>query len=69
MLREEFDNPPVFVTENGFMSPATLLDVDRINNLKGYMSALLDAVDSGSDVRGYTVWSLMDNFEWIFGFE
>ena len=68
MLREEYDNPPIFVTESGFTSSNTL-DGDRIKKFKAYMSALLDAVDSGSDIRAYTFWTLMDNFEWAAGYE
>ncbi|CAH0723456.1 unnamed protein product, partial [Brenthis ino] len=68
MIREEFGNPPVFITENGFTSPNTLVDIDRINKLKSYMSAVLDAIDSGSNVVAYTIWSLMDNFEWFNGY-
>lgn len=69
MLREEFGNPPIFVTENGFTDANTLLDIDRIRKHKSYLAAMLDAVDSGSDIRGYSIWSLMDNFEWYFGYE
>lgn len=68
MIREDFGNPPVFITENGFTSPSTLVDIDRVNKLKSYMSVVLDAIDSGSNVIAYTIWSLMDNFEWFSGY-
>ncbi|XP_041977592.1 myrosinase 1-like [Aricia agestis] len=67
-IREEFDNPPIFITENGFSTHGGLDDQDRIEYYKTYLCAMLDAIDEGSDVRAYTAWSLMDNFEWARGY-
>ncbi|CAG9566623.1 unnamed protein product [Danaus chrysippus] len=67
-IREEYNNPPVFITENGYAAPRGLIDDDRINFYKLYMNAMLDAMEEGSDVRAYTAWSLMDNFEWMSGY-
>ncbi|GBP55852.1 Lactase-phlorizin hydrolase [Eumeta japonica] len=67
-IREYYDNPPVYVTENGFSSTGGLLDDDRVNYYRTYLSAMLDAMEEGSDVRLYTAWSLMDNFEWMYGY-
>ena len=39
-------------------------DAERIAYLEGHLRAVLDAVDAGVDIRGYFVWSLLDNFEW-----
>jgi beta-glucosidase len=65
---------PIFVMENGFgsrgESDATgqVLDQDRIDYLSSYTAALRAAVKQGADVRGYFVWSLIDNFEWNSGY-
>jgi beta-glucosidase len=59
--------PPVVVTENG-CSYQGLDDQDRIAYLDGHIRALHKAVEAGVDVRGYFVWSLMDNFEWAEGY-
>jgi beta-glucosidase len=65
--------PPVYVTENGMadtLDPVDgrVRDDDRIAFLASYLSSVLDARDDGVDVRGYVVWSLLDNFEWSFGY-
>ncbi len=43
-------------------------DDDRIDYLDGHIGAVHDAIEAGADVRGYFCWSLMDNFEWAFGY-
>ncbi|CAK1602810.1 unnamed protein product [Parnassius mnemosyne] len=67
-IRRDYNNPPIYVTENGFATYGGLNDEDRVTYYKGYLNAMLDAIDDGSDVRGYTTWSLMDNFEWKQGY-
>ena len=59
--------PPVVITENGCAYDG-LDDRDRITYLDGHLRALHRAVEAGVDVRGYFVWSLMDNFEWAEGY-
>ncbi|MEU0425416.1 GH1 family beta-glucosidase [Streptomyces canus] len=59
--------PPVVITENG-CSYQGVDDQDRIAYLDGHIRALHQAAEAGVDVRGYFVWSLMDNFEWAEGF-
>lgn len=64
---------PVYVTENGFGArdalddKGTVVDNDRIAFLRDYIGAMNDAVRQGADIRGYMVWSLLDNFEWDSG--
>jgi beta-glucosidase len=65
---------PIFVTENGaaFDDVVTLdgqvHDFDRRDYLHGHLAALHEAIAAGVDVRGYFVWSLLDNFEWAYGY-
>ncbi len=60
--------PPVVITENG-CSYDGIDDQDRIAYLDGHVRALHGALEAGVDVRGYFVWSLLDNFEWAEGYE
>jgi beta-glucosidase len=68
-MRERYGDrlPPVVITENG-CSYEGVDDQDRIAYLDGHVRALHRAVEAGVDVRGYFVWSLMDNFEWAEGY-
>jgi beta-glucosidase len=56
---------PLFVTENGI---GTTDDEQRIDYVRQALEGVLDAIDEGIDVRGYTYWSLLDNFEWALGY-
>lgn len=65
--------PPISITENGAAYEDVVIggrvdDPDRIAYLDGHLRAVADAIDAGVDVRGYFVWSLLDNFEWAAGF-
>lgn len=74
-LKQEYNNPPLFITENGTAigEPADadgfVDDQGRINYLRAHFQAAHKAIDKGVDLRGYYVWSLMDNFEWAEGFD
>lgn len=59
--------PPIVITENGCSYPG-VDDRERIAYLDGHVRALHEAVAAGVDVRGYFVWSLLDNFEWAEGY-
>lgn len=63
-----YDQPQIIITENGWSSGLGLLDEERINYFKRYMNAMLNAIDEGCQVKAYSVWSLMDNFEWMNGY-
>ena len=56
---------PVLVTENGI---ATEDDTQRIEVVRQALESVLDCLADGIDVRGYTYWSLLDNFEWAHGY-
>ncbi|XP_009378490.2 beta-glucosidase 18 isoform X1 [Pyrus x bretschneideri] len=71
-LKRRYNNLPMFVTENGYSSPTPQnerQDWNRIKFHKGYLAFLAKAIRNGADVRGYFIWSLMDNFEWLGGYE
>jgi beta-glucosidase len=69
LLRDRYPAvlPPIWVTENG-CSFAALDDRDRVSYLDGHLRAVRAAIDAGVDVRGFCVWSLLDNFEWAEGY-
>lgn len=67
-IREKYNNPPVYITENGYSTYGGLEDDDRIAYYRQYIDAMLDAIDEGSDIKAYTAWSIMDNFEWMEGY-
>ncbi|HTX54541.1 MAG TPA: GH1 family beta-glucosidase [Candidatus Baltobacteraceae bacterium] len=74
-VKDRYGNPPVYITENGaaFAEPPTvagaeLSDPPRVAYLRDHLCAIADAMQAGCDIRGYFVWSLMDNLEWAHGF-
>jgi beta-glucosidase len=56
---------PLLVTENGI---GTTDDAQRIDYVRRALEGVLDVIAEGVDVRGYTYWSLLDNFEWALGY-
>lgn len=74
-FRQRYANlPPVVITENGMASADTVVDgvvedPQRISYLQRHFAAVHAAMAAGVDVRGYFIWSLMDNFEWSYGKE
>ncbi len=74
-IRIEYGNPPVFIAENGagfgdfdeVRDGGTVHDPLRTNYLRRHIEATLRARREGADIRGYMVWSLLDNFEWLQG--
>ena len=66
---------PVHVAENGYgaieqaVPGHALQDSYRIRYMTRYLEALQEAIDEGADVRSYFAWTLLDNFEWAFGYD
>lgn len=64
----------MYITENGCSAADTMnsagqvLDTDRINYLRNYLTQLQRSVSEGVPVKGYFLWSLLDNFEWTKGY-
>ena len=72
-LRDEYELPPIYVTENGAAyadqrDNGTVHDPRRISYVERHLAAIARAIDDGIPVRGYFLWSLLDNFEWAFGY-
>nr|CAD7448184.1 unnamed protein product [Timema bartmani] len=69
-VKEEYNNPPVFITENGLgQSSKELQDNNRITYYKLYLNEVLNAMNEDNcTVIGYTAWSLIDNLEWAAGY-
>ena len=65
---------PIIITENGVafndvVNNGAVHDQNRIEYIEEYFSNLMKAKREGVDIRGYLYWSLLDNFEWAWGYE
>lgn len=73
-IGRDYPGVPLAITENGaayadYADPTgNVRDPERIEYLRGHIGAVRAALADGVDVRGYHVWSLLDNFEWSYGF-
>jgi beta-glucosidase len=73
-LNRDYPGVPFVITENGAAYPDTVgasgevHDPERVAYLAGHIEAVRQAIESGVDIRGYYVWSLLDNFEWAQGY-
>jgi beta-glucosidase len=72
-LHAEYELPDLYITENGAAFPdsrnnGTVPDPRRIAYLGDHLDAVASAIAGGVPVRGYFLWSLLDNFEWAFGY-
>lgn len=74
-VKERYGNVPIYITENGaaFFDPPVaeggrVHDPLRVAYLRKHLVAVHAAMQQGVDVRGYMVWSLLDNFEWSLGY-
>jgi beta-glucosidase len=74
-IAEEYGPIPLYVTENGCAMPDKLSedgtrchDRGRIDYLRRHLAACRDTIADGVDLRGYFLWSFIDNFEWAWGY-
>ncbi len=74
-LSRDYPGTPIVITENGAAFPdevaadGSVPDPERTAYIKSHIEAVAEAVAQGADVRGYFVWSLLDNFEWSYGYD
>jgi len=73
-VARDYEPAAIYITENGAAFPdvrvhdGAVHDVERTAYLESYIGAVGRAVSGGAPVKGYFVWSLLDNFEWAFGY-
>lgn len=72
-LDNKYNLPAVYITENGAAMADTVEnnevnDLDRVAYYNGHLNAVNHAIEAGVNIQGYFAWSLMDNFEWSFGY-
>jgi beta-glucosidase len=73
-VTRDYGPVPIYVTENGCSygdgpgADGRVRDEKRIDFLRGYIGQVARAIDEGADVRGYYLWTLIDNFEWTMGY-
>ncbi len=74
-LQTEYPGQPLMITENGAAFPDSVApdgsvhDEERIDYVRRHLEAVGEAMDGGADVQGYFLWSLLDNFEWSYGYD
>jgi beta-glucosidase/6-phospho-beta-glucosidase/beta-galactosidase len=59
---------PLYITENGAAFDDEVHDSGRVAYLRGHLQACADAISQGVPLEGYFAWSLLDNFEWSYGY-
>jgi beta-glucosidase len=73
-IKNRFGNPKLYITENGCALADTpnpdgfVADWGRVNYLRDHLNAAHAAIQAGANLQGYYAWSLMDNFEWAWGY-
>jgi beta-glucosidase len=73
-LTRDYGAPPLYITENGsayedvVSEDGQVHDPQRVAYLRQHLAACLDAIEQGVPLKGYFAWSLVDNFEWAFGY-
>ncbi len=72
-LHFDYEFPAIYVTENGAAFPDEVIDgqvddPERLSYIKRHLAVAHDAIKIGVPLKGYFAWSLMDNFEWAYGY-
>jgi len=74
MSRDYMGDTPIYVTENGMawddsVDGDAVADPVREQYISDHILAAKDAIAAGANVKGFFYWSLLDNFEWAFGYD
>jgi beta-glucosidase len=74
MARDYVGDLPIYVTENGMawadeVTDGAVTDAERTSYIAGHLEAARGAIDGGANVKGFFYWSLLDNYEWAWGYE
>jgi len=72
-IEKRYDHPSIYITENGCAMDDQVVDgkindPQRIDFLKSYITECFNAIENGINLKGYFLWSFMDNFEWASGY-
>jgi beta-glucosidase len=73
-IKGDYGDIPIYITENGaafaddIAPDGQVHDAQRVAFLEAHVAAAHRAIELGCNLKGYFVWSLMDNFEWAFGY-
>jgi len=68
-IKNRYGSIPIYITECGFsMRNDNYYDTDRIHYLAGYLFETIKAINTGINVKGFFIWSFLDNFEWASGY-
>lgn len=73
-IKDDYGDIPVYITENGasfadsVSEDGKIYDIKRENYLREHLKKIIEANKDGANVKGYFLWSLMDNFEWAHGY-
>ena len=73
-IKSEYTEIPLYITENGaaFDDKVTednkVHDIERVNFVKAHLKVIQRFIEDGGNLKGYYLWSFMDNFEWAFGY-
>jgi beta-glucosidase len=74
-LHRDYQPPRLYITENGAAyatgpdADGRVRDTKRVHYLRTHLEASLNAIEQGVPLGGYFAWSLLDNFEWAFGYQ
>ncbi len=73
-LHKRYQLPPIYITENGMagadkLEDGQVIDQQRCDYYQSHLDAVAAAMAEGVELKGYFAWSLMDNFEWAFGYD
>jgi len=73
-IKDEYTDIPLYITENGAAFQdyvdvnGEVKDPERIKYLEEHLAACAEAIDEGVNLKGYFIWSMLDNFEWAMGY-